>query len=162
MKCMSAVFMYVYTGMCACVWNLDHSPLCILRQGLSLRSLSSQHRIPSHYHPDLLLYMGSALNPGPQLVWPWMLQSQRHPRPVIFLFIQHFVLNVLKTDTLRVGSLNHQTTDNSFGKKPQTWSWTQELDRLQTGLLDLRLSGLAWEECDMSALRLKGNSYQGI
>lgn len=71
------------------------------------------------------------------------------------------MLDVLKTDTLHVGSLNHQTTDNSFGKKPQTWSWTQELDRLQTGLLDLRLSGLAWEECDMSALRLKGNSYQG-
>lgn len=33
MKCMSAVFIYVYTGMCTCLWNLDHSPLCILRRG---------------------------------------------------------------------------------------------------------------------------------
>lgn len=162
MKRMSAVFMQAYTGMCTCKWNLDHSPLCISRRGLSLRSLPSQHWIPSHCHPDLLLYMGSALNPGLQLAWPRMLQFQSHPQPVIFLFIQHFILDVLKTDTLHVGSLNHQTTDNSFGKKPQTWSWTQELDRLQTGLLDLRLSGLSREECDMSALRLKGNSYQGV
>lgn len=162
MKCMSAVFMYVYTGMCTCMWNLDHSPLCILRQGLSLRSLSSRHWIPSHCPPDLIFSVGSALNPGPQLAWPRMLQSQNHLQPVILLFTQHFLLDVLKTDTLQVGSLNHQTTDNSFGKKPQTWSWTQELDRLQTGLLDLSLSGLAWEECDMFALRMEGNSYQGI